>query len=256
MRSKEKLRSTQNRILDFYVFDQNFLQTEIDLRNLQSEVDEEIRQVRELISSIKNKYIQIQQLVPSDILQELNSLELFAEEILNNMEEKTKEFKKARTVRSDYITEVKDVQNWIRDAELKIQDRSVEPHLLNEHLQKIQSEILNTADLVEKLTKNGRIIIEKTRDDEEKKLVQSSIDNLTDQLQKIRSLLDEKKQQVGGAQDAWKRFLTLYEAVMTWVKEKEQFLKEALVVSTLSETKQKLHDYGVSILISPRFLKL
>lgn len=167
------------------------------------------------------------------------------------MEEKTKEFKKARTVRSDYITEVKDVQNWIKDAELKIQDRSIEPHLLSEHLQKIQSEILNTADQVEKLTKNGRIIMDKTRDDEEKKLVQSSIDNLTDQLHKIRSLLDEKKQQVTGAQDAWKRFLNLYEAVMTWVKEKEQFLKEPVVVSSLSETKQKLHDYGVSILIPP-----
>ncbi|KAK9711342.1 hypothetical protein QE152_g25509 [Popillia japonica] len=246
-RSKDELRTTQARILDFYVFDQNFLQTEIDLRNLQSEVDSDIKQVRDLISSIKNKYIQLQQLVPSDIAQELNALELFAEEVLNNMEEKTKEFKKARTVRSDYITEVKDVQNWIKDAELKIQDRSIEPHLLSEHLQKIQSEILNTADQVEKLTKNGRIIMDKTRDDEEKKLVQSSIDNLTDQLHKIRSLLDEKKQQVTGAQDAWKRFLNLYEAVMTWVKEKEQFLKEPVVVSSLSETKQKLHDYGNAV---------
>lgn len=246
-RAKENLRASQDRILDFYVFDQNFLQTEIDLRNLRSQIETDLSDTRNLITNVKNKYIQAQQLVPSDILQELNNLELYAEEISNTMEEKEKEFKKARTVRSDYIREVEDVQNWIREAELKIQDRTIEPHLLNEHLQRIQSEILNTSDVVEKLTKNGRIIIEKTRDGEEKKLVQSTIDNLTEQLQKIRSLLDEKRQQVGSAQDAWKRFLSLYESVMLWVKEKESFLKEPLIVTTLTETKQKLHDYGVSI---------
>ena len=245
-RSRESLRSTQKKIVNFYVFGENFLQTEVDLRNLKSVVDSELQQAKDLISSINNNYLRIQQLVPSDLAQELNSLELLTEEITNDMEEKAKEFKKARTVRSDYITEVKDVQNWIKDAELIIQDRSIEPHVLNEHLQNIQSEILSTSDLVEQLMKNGRIIMEKTRDDDEKKLIQSSIDNINDQMQRLKSLLDEKKQQVGGAQDAWKRFLALHEAVMKWVDEKQEFLREDLVVTTLSETKHKLHEYAVS----------
>nr|XP_022915902.1 nesprin-1 isoform X7 [Onthophagus taurus] len=245
--SKSALSSTQNRVIDFYVFDQNFLQTELDLNKLQTEVKSELNQVKNLIFAIKNHYLQLQQLVPSDLLHELNTLELLTEEVANTMDDKEKEFKKARTVRSDYLTQAKDIQNWIKEAELKIQDRSIEPYALDEHLQQIQSELLNVADQVEKLTKNGKIIIEKTRDDDEKKLTQSTIDNLADQLKRVRSLLDEKKQQVGGAQDAWKRFLELYKLVMVWVKEKKKFIQEPFVITTLAETKQKLHDYGNAV---------
>lgn len=228
------------------MFDENLDKTDRDLKTLRSEVESAIRTTKDLTSAIRNKYISSQQVVPSDVAQELTSLELLAESLSNKMDEKDREFKKARTVRSDYISDVKEVENWIKEAELKVRDRSIEPQLLNEHLQQIQQEIGGISDRLEKLIKNGKVIIEKSRSDEERRLVQSTIDTLTEQLAQVKSWLEEKKQQVGDTLDAWQRFLTLYQAVLTWVQEKKVFLREPLQLSTLQEARQKLHDYSVS----------
>lgn len=243
---RSALHYLKEEVTNFYVFDEDLPRTEADLAKLQERVDGEIKDSKEFCSELRNRYNKAQQLVPSDIAQELNKLELLAEAIASAMEEKDREFKKARTIRTDYISEVEEVQIWIKDNELKVQDRSVEPHVLHGHLQQIQSEIGGISDKLEKLTKNGKTIIEKTKDDEEKDIVQSTINNLSDQLAQLKSLLDEKKQQVGEILDAWQRFLTLYEAVMHWVQEKRVFLREPLYLSTLQEAKQKLHDYSVS----------
>lgn len=245
-KEKTDLNKIKLEVEHFYVFDANLERTETNLKQLRNKVDSRIRSAKELASKLKDKYNKSQQLVPSDISQELNQLELLTEAITSAMEEKDREFKKAKTVRSDYLNDVDEVQSWIKDAELKVQDRSVEPQLLQQHLQTIQSEIGGITDRLEKLIKNGKTIIEKTRDEDEKQLIQSTINNLSDQLQQVRSWLEEKRQQVGETLDAWQRFLSLYQTVMTWVQEKRVFLKEPLYITTLTEARQKLHDYSVS----------
>lgn len=244
--AKQSLLRLQKEIGDFYVFGENLVQTEKDLTQLAVKAHSHTKEAKELVSQIRYKYNSTQHLVPSDVSQELTSLELLAEAVSGAMEEKDREFKKARTVRTDYLADVEAVQSWIKEAELKVQDRSIEPQLLNEYLQQVQSEIGSIADRLEKLIKNGKVILEKTRDDEEKDLIQSTINTLTDQLQQVRSWLEERRQQVSETMDAWQRFLSLYQAVMNWVEEKKIFLKEPLHLSTLQEAKQKLHDYTVS----------
>ena len=51
------------------------------------------------------------------------------------MEEKDRDFKRARTVRSDYLKDVEEVQIWIQGAEKKVQDQTAEPQVLKENLQ-------------------------------------------------------------------------------------------------------------------------
>lgn len=51
------------------------------------------------------------------------------------MEEKGRELKRARTVRTEYTTDVEEIQRWLREAELKVQDQSVQPHKLKEYIQ-------------------------------------------------------------------------------------------------------------------------
>lgn len=244
--AKQSLLKVQKQIAEFYVFGENLEETDRDLRQLAVTAQSHIKEAKELVAQIRHKYNSTQHLVPSDVSQELTSLELLAEAVSGAMDEKNREFKKARTVRTDYLSDVEAVESWIKEAELKVQDRSVEPQLLTEHLQQVQSEIGSISDRLEKLIKNGKVILEKTRDDEEKDLIQSTINTLTDQLQQVRSWLEERRQQVSETLDAWQRFLNLYQAVMNWVEEKKTFLKEPLHLSTLQEAKQKLHDYTVS----------
>ncbi|XP_017768073.1 PREDICTED: nesprin-1 [Nicrophorus vespilloides] len=245
--SKDQLKRLQVEVRDFYVWNENVEQTESRLKDLRGHVESSVQKAKDLLTGIRNKYLEEQQLVPTDLSQEITNLELLAEALSNDMDEKDREFKKARTVRSDYLRDVDGVQSWIKEAELKVRDRSIEPHVLNEHLQQIQSEIGSITDRLEKLIKNGKVIMEKTKDEDEKALVQSTINNLTEQLHQVNSWLEEKKQQISETIDAWQRFLALHQTVMAWVQDKKVFLKEPLQLTTLQEAKQKLHDYSNAV---------
>jgi len=209
-------------------------------------VEEVIKNSKKLIKDTQDNYIKQQNLVPSDIGQELNSLELLSERLHGAMEEKNKEFKRAKTVRTEYLTGVDAVQTWLHNAELRIQDRSMEPLQMKEILTKIHHEIGGIQERMDCVRMNGGIIIEKSRSDKEKELVQSTIDQLTQQLGQIRSWIDEKKQQVGDSLDAWTRFMNLYQIVMSWATEKRTFVAEPMKITTLYEARQKLNDYSVS----------
>lgn len=69
------------------------------------------------------------------LLIQLTSLELVSEGVVGVMEEKGKELKRAKTVRSEYTADVDEIQHWLRQAELKVQDRTVQPLKLKEYIQ-------------------------------------------------------------------------------------------------------------------------
>lgn len=244
-RLRKRLNETRENASNLYVYGVDQDAIEIELGELNSQVEDLVDTVKNFSGSIKARYQASQQLVPSDITQHLTALELCAEATTQTMEEKQREQKRARTVRSDYLTDVDEVQAWIRQAELKVQDRSIEPAILRENLRQIQNELGTISDKLERLTRNGQTIVKNTRDDTEKELINSTIDNLTEQLAQIKSWLEEKKQIVGDTLDAWQRFLALYEAVKTWTEEKRQFLVEPLKLSTLQQARQRLHEYSV-----------
>lgn len=244
-RLRKRLNETRESASNLYVYGVDQDATELELGELRSQVEDLVDTAKKFSGSIKARYQASQQQVPSDITQHLTALELCAEATAQTMEEKQREQKRARTVRSDYLADVDEVQAWIRQAELKVQDRSVEPAILREHLRQIQNELGTISDKLERLTRNGQTIVKNTRDDAEKELINSTIGNLTEQLAQVRSWLEEKKQIVGDTLDAWQRFLTLYEAVKTWTDEKRQFLVEPLKLSTLQQARQRLHEYSV-----------
>lgn len=64
----------------------------------------------------------------------MSSLELLSETVSGAMEEKDRELKRARTVRTDYRRAIEEIQGWIQNAELKVQDRTSEPLQLKENL--------------------------------------------------------------------------------------------------------------------------
>lgn len=244
-RLRKRLNEARENASNFYVYGVDQDATETQLGELCLQVEDLINTAKKFSGNIKARYQASQQLVPSDITQHLTALELCAEATAQTMEEKQREQKRARTVRSDYLADVDEVQAWIRQAELKVQDRSVEPAILREHLRQIQNELGTISDKLERLTRNGQTIVKNTRDDAEKELINSTIGNLTEQLAQIRSWLEEKKQIVGDILDAWQRFLALYETVKMWTEEKRQFLVEPLKLSTLVQARQRLHEYSV-----------
>lgn len=66
---------------------------------------------------------------------QLTALELLSEKVVSLMEEKSKNIKRARTIRSDYNSYVDAVQKWLQEVEVKVQDRVVEPVVLKQSVQ-------------------------------------------------------------------------------------------------------------------------
>lgn len=229
----------------FKVFGENQEDLEKGLEDLKKRTAKVTGDAKKLLGDTDKKYSAVEQSVPSDLAQALSSLELLTETLNNAMDEKDREFKRARTVRYDYGKDVDDVQSWLQKAELQIQDRTLEPEAHKERLQQLQSEIGPIGDKLERLTKNGKTIIENSQDDSEKDLIRSTIDNLTDHMAQVKSLLEDKKQKVGDSLDAWARFFALNEAVRQWVETQREFLAQPLYLTTLQQTRQKLSEYSV-----------
>lgn len=232
-------------ITELHVFGSNQQKIEQELNKITKKVEENIKKSKTLITTTKQKYLKEQNLIPSDIEQELNSLELLSESVQGAMDERNREFKRAKTIRTEYLSGVDEIQSWLQKTELRIQDRTLEPLQLKEILNKINQEIGGITDRLEAVKKNGQVIIEKCRNDEEKILIQTTIEQLQQQLDQVKSWLDEKKQQVGDTLDAWSRFMNLYQIVMTWVADKKNFMEEPLHLTNLQQTRQKLNDYSV-----------
>ncbi|KZC10894.1 Nesprin-1 [Dufourea novaeangliae] len=244
---RKRLNEARDRASSLHVFGPDQDATEEQLEELRTTVEDLLDTAKKFAGSTKARYQASQQLVPSDLAQHLTGLELCAEATAQVMEEKQREQKRARTVRSDYLTDLDEVQAWIRQAELKVQDRSVEPGPLKEQLKQVQDELGTITDKLERLTRNGRTIAENTRDDTEKQLIDSTVHNVTEQLNQVRNWLDERKQVVADTIDAWQRFMTLYEAVKAWTEEKKQFLVEPLKLITLVQARQRLHEYSTAV---------
>lgn len=180
----------------------------------------------------------------------MSSLELDAESLIAKMEDIQQEAKRARTVKTEFNRDVELVQTWIQSAEAKVQNKNVEPHILQEYLQEIHCEMGTVTEQLERLKRNGEIIMEKTTNPEEHDLISSTISSLTEQLNHVKAWLDDKKAQVGNSLDSWQAFIQMYNSLRSWIEKQKNFLAEPLKFSTLNESKAKLHEYSVCKIVN------
>ncbi|XP_055711373.1 muscle-specific protein 300 kDa isoform X7 [Phlebotomus papatasi] len=244
---QNQLRELKGRVVEFYVFGENLDQTENNLRDLRKCLSDKDSEVKKFIKNLRDNYTNSQNFIPTDIAQELTTLELMLEQVHEAMEDKMRDFKKARTVRSEYLTNVDEIQKWISGAEDKINNHEMEPAQFKDILQKLNQEHVLVGDRLNYVRKNGQVIIDHSQNDEEKGLIEATVDQLAKQLDQIGSLLAEKRKQVENTLDGWSRFLHLYQQVMDWVKEKGYFLAEPLDIVTLQQARQKAADYAVAV---------
>ena len=142
---------------------------------------------------------------------------------------------------------MEEVQFWISRSESKIQDRTLEPQALKNNLNEIQSEITAVSEQLDRLLTNGKVITEKTDNQQEKELVLSTTSNLSEQIASLKQLIQDKKHAANDAVDAWQRFLQFHSLLSSWCEEKEAFLTEPFSFTNLSAAKLKLQDYNNAI---------
>merc|ERR1719282_1955807 len=247
MELQDKINRLGKHLSDVKVWHQNHAETEAKLVDLRQDIEAVSSQIRELHTSTRKKLTELGQSLPSDTADKLANIELLAEQKLTNLEDRESEHKRAKNIRYEFQVDVEEVQFWISRSESKIQDRTLEPHILKNNLNDIQSEINGISEQLDKLLSNGKIITEKTDNNQEKELVLSTTNNLSEQISSLKNLIQEKKNAANDAIDAWQRFLQFHSALKTWCDEKDSFLKEPFCFTNLSAAKLKLQDYNTAI---------
>ncbi|KAK8381870.1 hypothetical protein O3P69_015107 [Scylla paramamosain] len=231
--------------LDLYHHDHAAVQDK--LLSVGLRVNQTASEAKHLIGKTKSHYITEGRSLPQDVASQLSSLELEAESLVAKMEDEHQEAKRARTIRFEYNRDVESVQAWIQAAEAKVQDKSVEPHKLKEFLQEIHCEIGSVTDQLERLTRHGHMICQRTSNQGERELVANTITSLTEQLQQVKNWLEDKKAQVGDSLESWQLFIQLYNSLRSWVERQRNFLSEPLKFATLPEARGKLQEYAAAV---------
>lgn len=233
------------RIGDLEIFDEDQQRVERELNELAATVHATADTSQAFVRDTQDKYLKQQGFVPLDIAQELKSLELAAEAMQSAMTDREREHKRARTVRTEYLSNVDYIQTWLTQAELRIQDRTQDPHRLKDMIGEVQKELATVLEKLDTVKQCAVVIVDKSRSDDEKRLVQGTVDQLVKQVDQFRNDLDEKKHLTNNSLDACTRFMKLYGAVMKWAAEKREFIAASLEVTTLSECRQKMNEYAV-----------
>lgn len=233
------------KITDFYVYGDDQDTIERELEQFEQSINAICADSKTLTQQIQESYSKQQGFVPIDIAQELKSLELATENLKEIMADKDREFKRAKTVRSEYLNGVDYIQVWLHQAELRIQDRTLEPVRLKDLISDVQKELATIYEKLDVVKQCAVIIVDNSRSIDEKRLIQNTVDQLEKQIEQLRTELDEKKHHLHDSLDAYTRFRKLYEIVMKWAADKREFIKSSLNVTTMAECRQKMNEYLV-----------
>lgn len=127
---------------------------------------------------------------------QLSALEILAESLVGEMEEKEREHGRAAAARAEYAADAEEAQAWLQSAEARVQDRAAGPHRTREVLQEVSLEAGGVAERLERLSRNGQTLAERSASQQERDLATSTCASLTDQLGHLRHLLEQRKMAV------------------------------------------------------------
>ncbi|CAH1403533.1 unnamed protein product [Nezara viridula] len=183
-----------NEIDKLYIFGSDQEEAERNCQTLVKKTEGLSSHIKNLIANTKDYYLKSQEILPSDLQKALTDLELNMERLVQSMDDKERQQKRARTVRSEYSNDLDILTNWIQKAEIKVRDKTSQPQVLKQSLQEIQSELPSMSERLDKLILNANTICENCQDADEVALIRGNINTLSEQLNTIKSWLDEKKQ--------------------------------------------------------------
>ncbi|GFY40257.1 nesprin-1 [Trichonephila inaurata madagascariensis] len=239
---RDKIHKIEERIklIDCYIDDLDAVDKTM------TEVREEVTTITETVRTVttetKESFREKNYSIPDTITKTLSSLELLSEATTTILEDKEREYKKARTIRLEYTEALDAVVAWLQKAQEQLQDKSNLPEVALECINVLISEVLPVKSKLDSVRRNGLLIAESTRSATEKQIIQNSITSLEDQMCKVESWLYEREVQLKEAVNALRQFLESQNFVQTWIQKVESYLQLDTEILSLQDAKQKLSD--------------
>ena len=217
--------------------DQN-QQTIDQINNKLSNYKAEIHKINKPLADFK-------EYIAPEITDQLKTLELKVEKQLDTMEESNRQFKIAKTIRSEYLYNLEKVHCWINETEEKLKSHYIEPLEFKIFIHNLCQEKNTVSDWFENAKKSGQSIIESTRDAQEIINIKTILEQTKERLNQVYAQLEEQKVIIDNVVDAWSKFMELYQIIINWASEKKIFVGQDLKFNNIQEAQTKLAEYSV-----------
>lgn len=217
-------------------------------RNQQTidQITNKLSKYKKEIQKLGENLDELEQYIAPDVTKYLKDLNLKVETLLDKMDEQGRQFKMAKTIRSEYLLNTEKVNCWIRDTEDKLECHYTEPLEFKVSIHNSCRERPSVEEWMNTADKNGHSIIESTKDEREKQNIRQNLDETADRLRQVFALLDEQKLIIDNVVDAWTKFMELYQIIINWATEKKIFVGQELKINNQQEAQIKLNEYSVS----------
>jgi nesprin-1 len=217
-------------------------------RNQQTidQITNKLGKYKKEIQKLGENLDELEQYIAPDVTKYLKDLNLKVEKLLDKMDEHGRQFKMAKTIRSEYLLNTEKVNCWIRDTEDKLECHYTEPLEFKVSIHNSCRERPSVEEWMSTADKNGHSIIESTKDEREKQNIRQNLDETADRLRQVFALLEEQKLIIDNVVDAWTKFMELYQLIINWATEKKIFVGQELKINNQQEAQIKLNEYSVS----------
>lgn len=217
-------------------------------RNQQTidQITNKLSKYKKEIQKLGENLDELEQYIAPDVTKYLKDLNLKVEKLLDKMDEHGRQFKMAKTIRSEYLLNTEKVNCWIRDTEDKLECHYTEPLEFKVSIHNSCRERPSVEEWMNTADKNGHSIIESTKDEREKQNIRQNLDETADRLRQVFALLEEQKLIIDNVVDAWTKFMELYQIIINWATEKKIFVGQELKINNQQEAQIKLNEYTVS----------
>ncbi|XP_058454305.1 muscle-specific protein 300 kDa isoform X8 [Malaya genurostris] len=228
-------------------FDEKLFQTEKSLNSIKSTAEGYLNHKVQLQNQIKDKYLSSQPFIPNDLADQLNSLETLLTTISFTMEECDRDFKRAKTMRTDYFLAYDRIKTWIENAELTVSNHNIDPSDLKTKLTAFTLECSDLRLLCDQLVLNGNEIIKNCRNYNDRQAMQANMDQICLELIKTIQLIHDKNETVDHILGNWANFMHLYQSVIDWSVTIRLLLEKKLQLNSLPEAQLACQNYTSAV---------
>ncbi|RWS06960.1 Nesprin-1-like protein, partial [Dinothrombium tinctorium] len=178
---------------------------------------------------------------------QVRELEPLIERVYSIIEDKERDFAKAKNYRQDYLTGVDTIMKWIEKSKEILEDsRGDTPEVAKRNIKEVYSELKPMKEHLNRLIVGCGNMIREHGGLKEAALVETTLKGLTDELNDLESNLKRRKSEIEKALDWWQQFGQLKEVVENWIENVTPHIthdtdKEP-EETTLSKVKEKLAE--------------
>jgi nesprin-1 len=219
--------------------DQEFVTLQQTCQNLKLKADQ-------IIKSISKTYLDVQNYVPSDLQCELDNLVIVLNQLMAQLNEKTKCFNEAKKMKQHFLDSLTNMKNWLENSEVKIENHNYPLEDKKTIIVQIRDEYdtLMSEDC-KNLFAEGNRLKESCGELDEQDITRM-LQEITTEMECMERNINSKYDEVEKALDLRRKFLIYYNDILEWAMKVESFTMKPLHCQSLNEIRGLCENYTVS----------